>query len=87
MKMIMKFNKEKVKLICLVLVLFSIVCTSNVYATTVSLDVELTDEYLEKELNGLNRVACKIMNNQFAKKPKDSNECCHCQYRMICGGI
>ena len=47
MKMIMKFNKEKVKLICLVLVLFSIVCTSNVYATTVSLDVELTDEYLE----------------------------------------
>ena len=47
MKRIMKFNKEKVKLICLVLVLFSIVCTSNVYATTVSLDVELTDEYLE----------------------------------------
>lgn len=49
--------------------------------------VELTDEDLEKELNGLNKVACKIMNNQFAKKPKDSNECCHCQYRMICGGI
>ena len=47
MKMIMKFNKEKVKLICLMLVLFSIVFTSNVYATTISLDVELTEEYLE----------------------------------------
>ena len=53
MKKLFKFNKEKVKAICLAMMLVCIVLTTNAYAT-IELDVELSNEYLEW-LNDENR--------------------------------
>jgi len=43
--------------------------------------VEINDEVMENELNGLNDVALKIDNGCFSK---DSRECDRCSYRLIC---
>jgi len=47
-------------------------------------EVDLNDDALNKELEELNKVACKIDKGLYPKKSKD---CDNCQYRMICGGI
>ncbi|MBE6498052.1 MAG: ATP-dependent helicase [Methanobrevibacter sp.] len=43
--------------------------------------VEINDEVMENELNGLNDVAVEIGNGCFSK---DSGECDRCSYRLIC---
>jgi len=43
--------------------------------------VEINDEVMANELEGLNEAAVEIDNGEFKK---DSNDCEHCSYRMIC---
>ena len=43
--------------------------------------VEINDEVMANELEGLNEAAVEIDNGEFKK---DSKDCEHCSYRMIC---